>query len=114
MMGGGLSIVKGSSLEDAPKERPKIDGNHGLLTKRVLWLCQLNWPEVTAVGNINQEWRKMGSLDEDRQQVLCLQLENQFPGQMYYLHIWNNYAWQKKCPASAQLSRSGEWGVITN
>ena len=55
MMGGGLSIVKGSSLEDVPKVWPKIDGTHSLLTKRVLQLCQLNWPEVTSVGNTDQE-----------------------------------------------------------
>lgn len=114
MMGGGLSIVKGSALEDVPKEWLKTDGTHGLSTKRALRICQLNWPEVTSVGNRDQEWSKMGSLDEDRQQLLHPQLENQFQGQMDYLYIWNNYAWQKKCPQSAKLSRSGEWGDFTN
>ena len=66
MMGGGLSIVKGSPLEEILKDWPKTDGTHGLSRKRAVQLFQLNWPELTSVGNIDQQWPKMGSLDEDR------------------------------------------------
>ena len=34
MMGGELSIVKGSALEEVLKDWPKTEGTHGLLRKK--------------------------------------------------------------------------------
>ena len=97
-MGTGHSIVKGTPLGELLTNWSKIDGTRGLSKKRALELRQDTWPTLTTLGIASQRWPEVGSFDYDRLHFLQLELDEQFPGQMHYWYVWNNYVWQWKLP----------------
>ena len=93
-MGGSPSIIKGSPLEEILCNWSKIEGVVGLKKKRVITLCQDDWPFLTRVRGAGPDevWPPEGTFDDKRLATMRRILQDRNPYQMDYLYVWINWA----------------------
>lgn len=104
-MGNSSGVEKGTPLSEVLENWRRIDGTKGLGKKKLVQLCQKDWPLLTNSGNPAERWPGVGTFDLQELTFLRQQLEDRFPKQMDYWYVWDNWAFarQKEKPRKVSL-----------
>ena len=94
-MGNNFGIEKGTPLAEILVNWSKIDGTKNLGRKRLVQLCQEDWPFLTKEGNLAERWPPQGSFSYQELTFLRHHLQNRFPRQMDYWYVWDNWAFAR-------------------
>lgn len=93
-MGAGPSVPKNTPLAEMISNWGRLSGTAGLHIKRLIALCQDDWPFISRVAgaSLDDRWLIYGSFEETKLQSLRKILEDCQPQQMNYLYLWFDYA----------------------
>jgi len=101
-MGATPSIERGTPLAEVLENWSKIPLSQGLQKKRLILLCQEEWPFLTRIrgGGPMDVWPPKGTFEICKLKFLQIILEDAGTQDIGYWYIWYDWAQQRRKPES--------------